>query len=102
MSRRTFRESVIEVPEVGLARPAAAAPTYLSRRFRNATQGRNRSPRGKWAFQSGARNADAKGVIRRLTVALLALGSFALPFAGSASPASAAGTLRLARTMDRT
>src|SRR6478735_12744881 len=43
-----------------------------------------------------------KGVIRRLTVVLLALGSFALPFAGTPSPASAAGTLRLARTMDRT
>ena len=87
---------------MGWARPAAVAPTYLSRRARNATRGRNRRPGGKWAFQSGAHNADATDVIRRMTVALLALGSFALPFAGTASPASAAGTLRLARTMDRT
>lgn len=40
-------------------------------------------------------------MIRRLTTVLLALGSFALPFAGSTPSASATGTLRLARVIDR-
>ena len=44
MSRRTFRESVIEVPEMGWARPAAVAQTYLSRPPRNATRGQDERP----------------------------------------------------------